>query len=460
MRVVASSTRARFRYDAGHNDGVSDIPRWAIARGAKLASLPLGVAGRATVGLGKRIGGRPAELVASELQARTAEQLFRVLGELKGGAMKFGQALSVFEAALPEDLAGPYRSALTKLQDAAPPMPPGTVHRALAAGLGPGWADLFQEFNDKPAAAASIGQVHRAVWADGRDVAVKLQYPGAGPALLSDLNQIARLARLFGVINPGLDVKPLIVELKARVAEELDYALEAASQETFATAYADDPDIFVPQVVHGAPGVLVTEWVEGTPLSRIIADGTQEQGDGAGLLYVRFLFSGPARAGLLHADPHPGNYRLLDDGRLVALDFGAVNRLPQGLPAPIGPLVRLALEGRAEEVLAGFREEGFIRPELEVDAQAVLDYVSPMLEPIRGETFKFSRAWLRHEAARVADPRSPANALGRQLNLPPTYLLIHRVTLGGIGVLCQLGAEGPFQAEMERWLPGFAASAA
>src|SRR5947209_1605525 len=216
----------------GHNGGVSDIPRWAFARGAKLASLPLGVAGRATVGLGKRIGGRPAEIVASELQARTAEQLFRVLGELKGGAMKFGQALSVFEAALPEDLAGPYRAALTKLQDAAPPMPPVTVHRVLAAGLGDNWRESFKEFNDKPAAAASIGQVHRAVWADGRDVAVKLQYPGAGPALLSDLNQLARVARLFAVVNPGLDVKPLLAELKARVAEELDYSLEAYSQKT------------------------------------------------------------------------------------------------------------------------------------------------------------------------------------------------------------------------------------
>src|SRR4051795_11213873 len=144
---------------AGDNGSVSDIPRWAIARGAKLATLPPGVAGRATVGLGKRIGGRPAELVATELQARTAEQLFRVLGELKGGAMKFGQALSVFEAALPEDLAGPYRAALTKLQDAAPPMPKLTVHRVLAAGLGDGWPAQLLEFDDRPAAAASIGQV-------------------------------------------------------------------------------------------------------------------------------------------------------------------------------------------------------------------------------------------------------------------------------------------------------------
>src|SRR4051812_21829421 len=178
----------------GDNGGVSDIPRWAFSRGAKLATLPLGVAGRATVGLGKRIGGRPAEIVASELQARTAEQLFRVLGELKGGAMKFGQALSVFEAALPEDLAAPYRAALTKLQEAAPPMPPMTVHKVLTTGLGTDWRSMFREFDDKPAAAASIGQVHRAAWHDGREVAIKLQYPGAGPALLGDLNQLARLA--------------------------------------------------------------------------------------------------------------------------------------------------------------------------------------------------------------------------------------------------------------------------
>jgi hypothetical protein len=138
------------------------------------------------------------------------------------------------------------------------------------------------------------------------------------------------------------------------------------------------------------------------------------------------------------------------------LDYGAVNRLPDGLPAPIGPLVRLALDGLGDEVLAGFREEGFVRPEFEVDAQAVLDYVGPMLEPLQAERFRFSRAWLRREAARVADPRSPANALGRQLNLPPTYLLIHRVTLGGIGVLCQLGAEVPIRGEVEEWVPGFA----
>jgi predicted unusual protein kinase regulating ubiquinone biosynthesis (AarF/ABC1/UbiB family) len=435
---------------------VGDIPKRTVTRGAKLATLPLGVAGRGAVGLGKRIGGRPAELVTAELQARTAEQVFQVLGQLKGGAMKFGQAMSVFEAALPEEMAAPYRAALTKLQEAAPPLPAATVHAVLADQLGTDWRAMFREFDDKPAAAASIGQVHKAVWQDGREVAVKIQYPGAGKALLGDLRQLGRLARVFAVFTPGLDIKPLLTELEERVAEELDYRLEAESQEAFAAAYDGDPDICVPAVVAGADRVLVTEWIEGVPLSAIIRDGTPEERDRASRHLATFLFSGPVLAGLLHADPHPGNFRLLPDGRLGVIDFGAVNRLPDGAPEPIGRLARWALEGRAEDVLEALRDEGFVKPSITVDAEKVLDYVLPMLEPLRAETFRFSREWLRREAVRVADPRSPANQLGRQLNLPPSYLLIHRVTTGTIGVLCQLGGEAPYRALMERWQPGFA----
>ena len=437
---------------------VNDIPRRAVTRGAKLASLPLGVAGRGAVGLGKRIGGRPAELVAAELQAKTAEQIFQVLGQLKGGAMKFGQAMSVFEAALPEDIAAPYRAALTRLQEAAPPLPAATVHAVLAQQLGKDWRSQFAHFDDKPAAAASIGQVHRAVWGDGREVAVKIQYPGAGKALLGDLKQLARLARVIAVFSPGLDIKPLLRELTDRVAEELDYRLEAESQEQFAAAYEGDPHILVPHVVAGADLVLVTEWIEGMPLSAIIRDGTPEQRDSAAGLLAQFLFSGPVLAGLLHADPHPGNFRLLPDGRLGVIDFGAVNRLPDGAPEPIGRLSRLALEGNAAEVLRALRDEGFVKPNIEIDADKVLEYLRPLLEPIAGPTFRFSREWLRHEAVRVGDPRSPAAALGRQLNLPPNYLLIHRVTLGTIGVLCQLNGEAPFRELMQTWQPGFAHS--
>ena len=198
---------------------MTDIPRRAVTRTARLASLPVGVAGRAALGLGKRLGGRPAEEVTEELQRRTAEQLFAVLGQLKGGAMKFGQALSVFEAAFPEDMAAPYREALTKLQEGAPPMPAATVHRVLAEQLGQDWRRRFAEFDEVPAAAASIGQVHRATWAGGRPVAVKVQYPGAAEALLADLKQLSRLAGMFKIIQPGMDIKPLLTELRERITD-------------------------------------------------------------------------------------------------------------------------------------------------------------------------------------------------------------------------------------------------
>jgi predicted unusual protein kinase regulating ubiquinone biosynthesis (AarF/ABC1/UbiB family) len=208
-------------------------PRNAVARTARLAALPLGYAGRSALGLGRRIGGAPAEVVFNELQQRTAEQLFRTLGELKGGAMKVGQAMSVFEAALPEDVAAPYREHLTRLQDAAPPMPTITVREILARELGDDVGRLTA-LDPEPAAAASIGQVHRARW-DGQDVAVKVQYPGAGDALRNDLRQLSRVARSIGPAFPGIDVKPLVAELQARVEEELDYGLEAEAQRVFAS---------------------------------------------------------------------------------------------------------------------------------------------------------------------------------------------------------------------------------
>nr|WP_269205171.1 AarF/ABC1/UbiB kinase family protein [Motilibacter aurantiacus] len=364
--------------------------------------------------------------------------------------------MSIFEAALPEDVAAPYRSTLTRLQDAAPPMPADSVREVLAAELGPGWAALLPEFEDVPAAAASIGQVHRARWSDGRAVAVKVQYPGSEQALRADLDQLTRLGRVLGPLVPGMDVKPLLRELRDRVAEELDYGLEAEAQRAFAAAYAGDPEIAVPPVLANTARVLVTEWLEGTPLSQVIADGDQPERDRVGLLYVRFLFSGPARVQMLHADPHPGNFRVLPDGRLGVVDFGAVARLPGGLPPSIGTLMRRALDGAAYTMLAGLREEGFVKPGVTIDPGALLDYLAPFIEPASVERFRFTRAWMREQFARINDPRQPGYTVGLKLNMPPAYLLIHRVWLGGIGVLSQLGTEAPFRAELDRWLPGFA----
>ncbi|MGO8961473.1 MAG: ABC1 kinase family protein [Streptosporangiaceae bacterium] len=433
---------------------MNDLPNRAVTRTVKLASLPVGIAGRAALGLGKRLGGRPAEIVAQEIQQRTAEQIFRVLGELKGGALKIGQALSIFEAALPPEIAGPYRATLTRLQESAPPLPSATVAKVLAADLGADWRANFADFDDSPAAAASIGQVHRAVWLDGRQVAVKIQYPGAAKALAGDFAQLSRVGRLFGLLMPGLDVKPMLEELRARVVEELDYRLEAASQQAFADAYAGDPDIAVPPVLAATDHVLVTEWMDGTPLAEIITSGTREQRDRAGLLLVRFLFSGPARTGLLHADPHPGNFRLLADGRLGVLDFGAVDRLPNGLPPVFGRLLWLMHhDGDIELVEQDLREHGFLRPDVSIDLDELHTFLAPLAEPSKLEEFTFSREWLRGEAVRVTDLR-PAN-VARRLNLPPSYVLIHRVSTAGVGVLCQLESVGPFRAEVLKWIPGY-----
>ncbi len=433
---------------------MSDIPRSAFTRAARLAALPVGYAGRAALGVGKRVGGKPAQAVTAELQARTAAQLFATLGELKGGAMKFGQALSIFEAALPDDMAQPYREVLTKLQDRGPAMDAATARDVLTAELGRGWRSLFASFDDQATAAASIGQVHRAVWHDGTAVAVKIQYPGAGKALLSDLNQLSRVARVATSWIPGIEIKPILEELRSRLTEELDYRLEAGAQEAFAAAYQGDPQVRVPHVLVHSQRVVVSEWIDGMPLSRIIETGSTRRRDEAGRLYMQFLLGGPGRAGLLHADPHPGNFRILPDGRLGVLDFGAVKHLPGGLPPSMGRLVTLAVNGESEGTLAALRELGFVREGLDVDAERLLAYIEPFLTPLHVDSFRFTRAWLQGLFASIKDPRRSDYALGLQLNLPPEYVLIHRVWLGGIGVLCQLDSTVPGRRIVDALVPG------
>jgi predicted unusual protein kinase regulating ubiquinone biosynthesis (AarF/ABC1/UbiB family) len=206
-------------------------------------------------------------------------------------------------------------------------------------------------------------------------------------------------------------------------------------------------------VLAGTSKIMVSEWVDGAPLSTASGLPPAERNSIA-LRYVRFLFAGPSLAGLLHADPHPGNFKIMPDGRLGVVDFGLVARMPDGLPAAMGRILRIAQAGDARQVAQQLHQEGFVASD--IDAEDLLDYLAPFVEPTKVERFRFSRAWMRTQFARINDPRSPAYTVGMKLNLPPSYLLIHRTWLAGVGVLCQLECEAPFRQILTESLPGFA----
>ena len=438
--------------DDFESDARRVMPESTFGRSARMLSLPLGAAARAGVGMGRRLLGAPAAEVDAALRDAAAEQLFQVLGDLKGGAMKFGQALSLFEAMLPEDIAAPFRERLRKLQDGAPPMPSSRAQAVLRSELGTDWRRMFSEVDLRPAAAASIGQVHKARLTDGRPVAIKVQYPGADVALASDLRQIQRLAAAVSPLTGGLDVVALTRELAARVTEEVDYTREGAAQQQVSEALVGHPRFIVPAVHVATRRVLVSDWVEGEKLTSLIGQPDEVRNRSA-LDYVTFLFAGPSLSGILHGDPHPGNFLVTPDGRLGVVDFGLVSRLPNGLPRAMGELIRHAVDRDADSMLAGLEEEGFVKGDLA--ASELLDYLSPFVEPARVEEFAFNREWARGQFARVhGDARS--DGVATSLNIPPEYGLIYRVWMGGIAVLSQLDVSAHFAQVLREYLPGFA----
>jgi predicted unusual protein kinase regulating ubiquinone biosynthesis (AarF/ABC1/UbiB family) len=268
----------------------------------------------------------------------------------------------------------------------------------------------------------------------------------------SDLRQIRRLSKVFAPLAGGMDVTPLVDELVERTGEELDYTVEAASQQQAAQGFADSTEFVVPHVLASTAKVMVSEWIEGEPLSTA-ADLSEDERNRVGLSYVRFLFAGPSRVGILHADPHPGNFRITPDGRLGVVDFGLVARLPDGLPRAMGTILRIARQGDAHQVADQLHREGFVPAD--VDADDLWDYLAPFVEPAAVPEFQFNRDWMREQFLRVRD-LSASGGMGLKINLPPSYLLIHRVWLGGLAVLSQLGVRAAFVDVLEEFLPGYA----
>ncbi|MCV7055061.1 macrolide-binding ATPase MABP-1 [Mycolicibacterium gilvum] len=439
------------------DDGlVSEIKRGSVARNAKLASLPVGMAGRAALGFGKRLTGKSKDEVNAEMMDKAAQQLFTVLGELKGGAMKVGQALSVMEAAIPEQYGKPYREALTKLQREAPPLPAAKVHRVLDQQLGTKWRERFQTFDDKAVASASIGQVHKAVWADGREVAVKIQYPGADEALRADLKTMQRMVGVLKQLSPGADVQGVVDELIERTEMELDYRLEADNQRAFAKAYAGHPEFVVPHVVASAPKVVIQEWIEGIPLSHIIREGTQEQRDLMATRLFEFCDDAPTRLEMVHGDAHPGNFMLLPGDKMGVIDFGAVAPMPGGWPIELGQMLRYAVDKNYDKLLPTMEKVGFIQKGQSVSTREIDDMLKQYVEPLEVEVFHYTRRWLQKMTNIELEKAAGQIKAARQMDIPPKLAIPMRVIASIVAISCQLDAHVPTRRIAMENVPGFA----
>ncbi len=427
-----------------------------LSRPARLAVLPVAAVGTAAGGRLRVLAGADPDRVAAQARARNAARTRRVLGGLKGGALKAGQLLATVEALFPADPEATWATALHGLTGDTGGLPFADVEPVLVAGLGADWQRWLPELDRTATAAASIGQVHRGRWYDGRDVAVKLQYPGVAAALAADLAVVSLATRAAAVVAPGAALPPLAGEMRTRLVDELDYAREAAAQRRFATAYAGDPEVAVPEVVERAGGVLVTTWLAGEPLGPWSATAPQADRDRIGEYYQRFQLSAAARTGLMHTDPHPGNFRVLPDGRLGVLDFGSVLSAPGGMPPAFGGLIRALLGDDPALVRQRLLDGGFVRPGVEPDVARLTGILAPFTVPAGHEVFSYSPGWLQGQFGKLGDPRNPDFAVALQLTLPPEQLFTQRVWLGVVGVLCLLRATVPVAPELRRWLPGFA----
>jgi predicted unusual protein kinase regulating ubiquinone biosynthesis (AarF/ABC1/UbiB family) len=330
------------------------------------------------------------------------------------------------------------------------------VHRVLDAQLGTKWRGRFSSFDDAPVASASIGQVHKAVWSDGRDVAVKIQYPGADEALRADLKTMHRMVGVFKQLSPGADVEGVVDELIQRTEMELDYRLEADNQRSFAKAYRDHPHFAVPKVVASAPKVVIQEWIQGMPMADIIRDGTPEQRDLIGTRLLELTFDAPGRLQMLHGDAHPGNFMLLPDDRMGVIDFGAVAPLPGGLPIELGTMLRLARDKNYDLLLPTMEKAGFIQKGGQVSVRDIDEMLRQYVEPIEVDVFHYTRKWLQKMSTIEMDRSVAQIRTARQMDLPPKLVIPMRVTMSVAAILCQLDAHVPIKRLSEELIPGFA----
>ncbi|MCW2991967.1 MAG: hypothetical protein JWM73_2561 [Solirubrobacterales bacterium] len=408
---------------------------------------------RRTAAVGAAVGAAGYRGARGDHQA-AAERMVKTLGQLKGGAAKIAQLASFIDTDfIPDEYRGVYQAELGKLRADAPSMPFSDVKGVLEEEWDEPVSELFDAFDETATAAASIGQVHRAVMKDGRVVAVKIQYPGMAKALAADMSNAKLILRMAKALAPGLDAKSVAEELKERVLEELDYEIEAANQRTFARAYRGHPFIVVPDVITAlsTERVLVTEWIDGVGFDEV-KKRPQEEKDRFGEIVFRFCFGSVYHLQHFNADAHPGNYLLMADGKVAFLDFGMTKRLETEQIELEIAAIDAAVSGDPQRVRDALDEIGYLRNAAKVDPEKLMRHVKAvggwyMVD----EDLTIDADTVMTAMAAMTDPRSEFYDLVRQQSLPADELMGQRMQTGVLAVLGQLGATRNWMRIGQEW---------
>ncbi len=433
------------------------IPTSRVGRTARVGSL----AASQTL---RQLGTRAANLTRSEDEGHkamerrhveAAEQIVTALGTMKGAAMKLGQVMSFVDVGLvPEEYREEFQAKLAKLRDAAPNVRFKDMRKVIEEELGEPVHEVFAEFDEEPIAAASIGQVYRATLHDGRDVAVKVQYPGVNTAVRADMQNIGIILRLMKSVAPGLDVKAIAGEVRTRIIEELDYELEAQNQRALARIFRGHPFIVIPDVVTSLSHerVMVSEFVEGIGFEEI-KTLDQDERDRVGEIIFRFFFGCVYRHHQFSGDPHPGNYLLMADGRVAFLDFGLYKRMSAEAVELELHTLRAVAEGDADEVFRVFKENGFLTDPDRFEPERLLaQMVDGTAWYMTDEDVHLTPELASAIVIETSDPRSSYFDQMRHETLPGEHLFARRVEMLTMAVLSQLRAGNTWFRIMCEWL--------
>ncbi len=439
--------------------GKDPIPTSRVRRSAQLGRLAAEQAAR-------QMGTRAANLTRDEQEAQealarrqleTAEQIVAALGTMKGAAMKLGQVMSFLDVGLvPEEFREDFQAKLAELRDAAPKVSFKDMKRVIEAEFDEPLDELFDTFDPVPIAAASIGQVYKARLHDGRDVAVKVQYPGVAAAVRADMQNLGLILRLMKRVAPGLDPKAMAQEIRLRIDEELDYELEAANQRALARIFRNHPFIVVPAVVTrlSREKVIVSEFVAGRGFEEL-KQLPQAERDRLGEIIFRFYFGCMYRHHQFSGDPHPGNSLLLDDDRMAFIDFGLFKHLPAEVAEFELEVQRLGVEGRGQELLDKLHRGGFVQDPSRYTAEGILDQFRDFTwwYTVDGEV-QLTPEIATQVMIEMSDPRSAYFAQMRHETLPPDHLFGRRLEMLTLAVMSQLRARGNWHRIAREWMYG------